>query len=205
MNFSEFQSVINKISGIISSKLTIENDLLSEVHILSNITRSPKQIVRDIESSILASFDYRIDRKIISIAQIESEDTDVNRRMKYGGISVNSFDNTIECSVKLIHDEKEYTSSLVGIKTAMNRKKIIAETTIKVVEQIIGKESIFEIHDVMMNSKNEINYVIVLVNYICNGPEETLVGSVIVGSDTNEAIAKATLDAVNRKVEIIKH
>jgi hypothetical protein len=205
MNFSEFQSVINKINGVISSKLTIENDMLSEVHILSNITRSPKQIVRDIESSILASFDYRIDRKIISIAQIEAEETEVNRRIKYGGISVNSFDNTIECSVRLIHDEEEYVNSLVGIKTAMNRKKIIAETTIKAIEKIIGKDSIFEIHDVMMNSKNEINFVTVLVNFVCNGPEETLVGSVIVGSDTNEAIAKATLDAVNRKVEIIKH
>lgn len=205
MNFSEIQGVINKISGIISSKLTVENDDLSEVHILANNSRSPKQIVRDIESSILASFDYRIDRKIISIAQIQSEENENYRRIKYGGISVNTFDNTIECSVKLIYEEVEFSNVQVGIKTASNRKKIVADTTMKTVEKILGKESIFEIEDVMLYSKNEVNFVTVLVNLICCGPEETLVGSVIIGSDTNEAIVKATLDAINRRVEIINN
>jgi hypothetical protein len=204
MNFSEFQEVINKINGIISSKVNIENDRLTEIHILANNNRSPKQIVRDIESSIMASFDYRIDRKIISIAQIQSEENDPNRRIKYSGISLNSHDNTIECSVRLLHEDSEYIVTQTGIKTISNRIKIVADTTIKVVEKIICKSSLFEIQDVMIFSKNEINFVTVLVNIICNDNEETLVGSVIIGSDTNEAIAKATLDAVNRRIVIIK-
>lgn len=204
MNFSEFQGVINKINGIISSKLTIEDDMLTEIHILANNIRAPKQIARDIESSIMASFDYRIDRKIISIAQIQAEDSELNRRIKYSGIALNSFENTIECTVRLLHDEVEFMETQSGIKSISNRKRIVADTTIKVVEKIIGKPSLFEIQDVMLFSKNEVNFVTVLVNIICNATEETLVGSVIVGSDTNEAIAKATLDAVNRRVEIIK-
>lgn len=204
MNFTEFQGVINKINGIISSKINVENDILNEIHILANNSRAPKQIVRDIESSILASFDYRIDRKIISIAQIQTDDNDSNRRIKYSGISLNSYDSKIECCVRLLHEEVEYFDTQIGIKTISNRKKIVAETTVKVIEKIIGKPSLFEIQDVMVFSKNEVNFVTVLVNIICNDTEDTLVGSVIIGSDTNEAIAKATLDAVNRRVEFIK-
>lgn len=204
MDFSEFQGVIDKINGIISSKINIENDMLTEIHILANNARSPKQIVRDVESSIMASFGYRIDRKIVSVAQIQAEGNEINRRIKYSGISLNSYNNTIECSVKLIHDEAEFSETTMGIKTISNRKKIVAETTIKAIEKIIGRPSLFEIQDVMVFSKNEINFVTVLVNIICNDTEETLVGSVIIGSDTNEAIAKATLDAVNRRIEIIK-
>lgn len=204
MNFSEFQGVINRINGIISSKINVENDELTEIHILASNSRSPKQIVRDIESSILASFDYRVDRKIISIAQIQSEESTTNKRIKFAGISMNSFENTVECSVKLLHDEEEFCETLTGIKTISNRKKIVADTTIKVIEKIIGKQSMFEIQDVMVFSKNDISFVTVLVIIICNDLEETLVGSVIINSDVNEAIVKATLDAVNRRVEIIK-
>jgi hypothetical protein len=206
MNFTEFQGVISKINGVISCKISEDNNALTEIHILANNARSPKQIARDVESSILASFDYRIDRKIISIAQIQSEDTSTgsNRRIKFSGISLNSYESTLECCVKLLHDEEEYSFTQLGIKTISNRKKIVADTTIKVVEKIIGKPATFEIQDVMVFSKNEVNFVTVLANIILNDSEETLVGSVMIGSDTNEAIVKATLSAINRRIEIIK-
>jgi hypothetical protein len=204
MNFSEFQGVISKINGVISCKINEDNNALTEIHILANSARSPKQIARDVESSILASFDYRIDRKIISIAQIQSEDTSASRRIKFSGISLNSYEGSLECCVKLLHDEEEYSFTQLGIKTVSNRKKIVADTTIKVVEKIIGKPATFEIQDVMVFSKNEVNFVTVLVNIILNDSEETLVGSVMIGSDTNEAIVKATLSAINRRIEIIK-
>lgn len=204
MNFSEFQGVINKINGIISCKITTENNELTEIHILANNSRSPKQLVRDVESSILASYDYRIDRKIISIAQIQSDETDDYKRIRYAGISLNSFNNSIECTVRLLHEGEEYRDTQIGIKTAANRKKIVAETTIRAVEKIIGKESILEVQDVMLFTKNETSFVTVLVNLITNDSEQTLVGSVLIGSDPNEAIAKGTLDAINRRIEFIR-
>ena len=85
--------------------------------------RSPKQIVRDIESILLTSFDYRIDRKVISIAQIETDDCDPIKRIKFGGISLDVQSNTVECKVKLIYEEEEFFVTQVGIKTAANRKK----------------------------------------------------------------------------------
>lgn len=201
MDFSAFQEVISKIDGVISIKIVNENDNIREMHVLANKIRSPKQIVRDIESSLIASFDYRIDRKVISIAQIETDDYRKINRILFNGITIGSSNNLFECTVNLYYDEEDYSITLSGIRTAAKSRKLVAEATIKAVEKILGQASLFDIQDVIVTNNRETTFVSVLVNLILNGQEETMVGSVIVKNDINEAIAKATLDAVNRRVQ----
>lgn len=201
MDISVIQETINKIDGVINTKVVSENDNIQEVHILANNLRAPKQIVRDIESSLLASFDYRIDRKVISIAQIQTDDNKTIKRIKYDGISINTSGNIIECSVKLIYEEQEYSASKTAIKTADNKRRIVAASTIKVVEAILGHTSLFDIQDVLVNTSRNTTIVSVIVNMVLGDSEEAMVGSAIVKNDINESIAKATLDAVNRRVQ----
>jgi hypothetical protein len=201
MDFSVFQEVISKIDGIINVKIVTENDIIREVHILANKMRSPKQIVRDIESSLIASFDYRIDRKVISIAQIETDDYRRINRILFDRITIGASDNLFECTVTLSYDEEDYSVNLSGIRTVAKSRKLVAEATIKVVEKILRQASVFDIQDVIVTNNRETTFVSVLVNLIINGQEETMVGSVVVKNDLNEAIAKATLDAVNRRVQ----
>ncbi len=201
MDFNNFQEMINKINGVISTKIIQEDNDIQELHILANTLRAPKQIVRDIESILLTSFDYRIDRKVISIAQIETEDNDPIKRIKFGGISLDVQGNMLECKVKLLYEEQEFFVTQVGIKTAANRKKIVAKATIDAVEKILGQTFIFDVQDVISTTNRDINFISVLVNMVINEYEETMVGSAIVKNDVNEAIAKATLAAINRRVQ----
>lgn len=201
MDFDIFQEMINKISGVISTKIVHQENEIQEMHILANNLRAPKQIVRDIESILLTSFDYRIDRKVISIAQIETEDCDPIKRIKMGGISLDVQPNMLECKVKLIYEEEEFVVTQVGIKTAANRKKIVAKATIDAVEKILGQTFIFDVQDVISTTNRDITFVSVLVNMVINESEETMIGSAIVRNDINEAIAKATLAAINRRVQ----
>ena len=201
MDFLAFQDTINKIEGVISSKAVVNNDELTEMHVLANNIRSPKQIVRDIETAIITVFDYKIDRKLISIAQIETEYDEKLKRIKFEGITLTTNDNTAECTVTLIYEEQEYSLSQVGIKTISNKRKIVADTTIKVVEKILGQAALFDIQNVYIHTSENISFVTVLVNMVINGNEETMVGSAIVKTDINEAITKATLGAINRRVQ----
>lgn len=203
MNFSDYQSIINKISGVLNSKVVIDKNNIVEIHILANNARSPKQIVRDIESSLLAAFNYRIDRKKVSIAQIQADDHDSLRRIKFIGVTLKTYDNTVECSVKLLYQDEEYSVTQIGINTAANRRKIVADTTVKAVEKILGQAFVFDIQDVILSSSNDVTFVSVLVNMIFEGSEETMVGSAVVKNDINETIAKSTLDAINRRVQKI--
>ncbi|MCX7884078.1 MAG: hypothetical protein N2448_03495 [Caloramator sp.] len=203
MDINMIQGSLNKIEGIINSKVVLEGDEITEVHILANNIRSPKQIVRDVESILYTQFDYKIDKNKISIAAIQSEDYIVLKRIRLSGVSVISKDNVIECSVSLFYDENEYSTKEIGINTAANRKKIVAIATVKTVEQILGQAYIFDIQDVIINSSNNTNIATVLVNAMLDGNEETLVGSAIIKKDINETIAKATLDAINRRIQRI--
>jgi len=201
MDFNVFEEMINKINGVISTKIIHQDNDIQEMHILANTLRAPKQIVRDIESILLTSFDYRIDRKVISIAQIETDDCDPIKRIKFGGISLDVQGNMVECKVKLLYEEEEFFVTQVGIKTAANRKKIVAKATIDAVEKILGQTFIFDVQDVISTTNRDITFISVLVNMVINESEETMVGSAIVKNDINETIAKATLAAINRRVQ----
>ncbi len=201
MDFNVFQEMINKVNGVVSTKIIHDDKDIQEMHILANTLRAPKQIVRDIESILLTTFDYRIDRKVISIAQIETEDIDPIKRIKFGGIDLEVQANILECRVKLLYEEQEFFVTQVGIKTAANRKKIVAKATIDAVEKILGQTFIFDVQDIISTTNRDITFISVLVNMVIGEIEETMVGSAIVKNDINEAIAKATLAAINRRVQ----
>lgn len=201
MDFNNFQNMINKINGVISTKIIHQDNDIQELHILANNLRGPKQIVRDIESILLTSFDYRIDRKVISIAQIETDECDLIRRIKFGGISLDTQGNMLECEVKLLYEGEEFFVKQVGIKTGANRKKIVAKATIEAIEKILGQAYVFDIQEVISITNRNITFVSVLVNMIINESEDTMVGSAIVKDDINETIVKATLSAINRRVQ----
>ncbi|MCM8711498.1 hypothetical protein M2651_10745 [Clostridium sp. SYSU_GA19001] len=201
MDFNAYQNMIAKIDGVINVKIIDENEEIKEVHILANNLRAPKQIVRDIESSLMAAYGYRIDRKLISIAQIQTEDSETLRRIKYSGINLKTEGIALECSVNLIYEGEEYCELVNGIKTAANRKKIVADATVKTIEKILGQAYLFNVEDVILSSSRDINFVSVLVNMVVNEGEHIMVGSAIVRHDINEAIVKATLDAVNRRIQ----
>lgn len=204
MDFNSFEDVIKRIDSVLHVKIVAnesETDL-SEIHVLSNNHRAPKQIVRDIESSLLAAFDYRIDRRTLSIAQIETDEPSrIIKRIRFDGLSFKNSGNYAECSVKLIFEDEEFESTQSGIKTASNTKKIVAEAAIKAVEKILGQGMLFDIQDVIITDGRDVSFVSVLVNVVISGIEETLVGSSIIKNDLNEAIVKAALGAINRRIE----
>jgi hypothetical protein len=203
MNFLEFEELINKIEGVINSKIIVSEGDITEIHVLANTLKSPKQLVRDIESMLLASHNYRIDRNKVSIAQIRTDVKRAINRIKFSGVVIKTQDNTVECTVKLTHEDQEHEITQIGIKTESNKRKVIAGATIKVVEKILGQSYIFDLQDVIITNSNDIEFVSVLVNMVTSGRYEILVGSTVVKSDINEAIAKAALDAVNRRIQQI--
>lgn len=198
---AEYENIIKKIDGIINVKIIEEDNHIKEVHILANRMRSPKQIVRDIESCLIATYGFRIDRKLLSIAQIQTDENLKIRRIKLDGISIKIEENVAECTVKLDSEGNTYAITELGVKTLSSRYKLIAKSTIKAVEKIIGHAIMFDIQDVIVNKSTDVAYANVFVNMFSKGNEELLIGASIDKNDINVAICKATLDAINRKIE----
>lgn len=68
---TEYVEYIGKLPGVLNSKLIFDGEDITEVHILSDFSRTPKQLVRDIQSLFMARFNRELDHRIISIAQID--------------------------------------------------------------------------------------------------------------------------------------
>ncbi len=74
VNARECESTIQKIKDVIASRVVLGPDgSIEEVHVLAGSGRLPKYIVRDVGSAILAAFGVQVDRRKISIAQVNEE------------------------------------------------------------------------------------------------------------------------------------
>lgn len=200
MDYSEIEKIICEIQGVTRCKLVRLGEEITEIHVLASCTRSPKQISRDIETALLTILDYKVDRKVISIAQINTEYEEKIGRVKFEGISMTSFENSINCEVSLDYEEDSYKVLEIGIKSANVKKNIVAKSTLKAVEKILGQDNLFDLLSVNVSKHGDISYVNVLVTMVLNSHEEIMVGSSIIKDDINESIAKATLAAINRRI-----
>lgn len=204
MDISNVQEVLNQIEGVEYCRILANENEITEIHVLSDSSRSPKQIARDIETVFMTKYDVRIDRKVISIVQFKGGETGLSSRIKYSGVSVSSQGNAVEVEVKLFYEDKEFASKLMGVNTVSNKNRLIAEAVLKTVEEIIGQAFMVYPNEVVVKNISDFTIVTVVVTLKVNNFEEVLVGSAVVRNDINESIARATLDAINRRIKGIK-
>lgn len=201
-NLMDYEVWINKIPGIISSRFVTDNGgQIIELHILSDIYRSPKQLVRDIQSAMLTKYDIKIDHKIISVAQIE--DNVINykeHRLSMHNVKVLTEGPKSQVEVILIKDGQPYKGTAQGGNAVSSRIRLIAEATLNAIHCALDIEYVFilaDITDVLISGKKA--YVI-SVSHLFELGEELLCGSCILTKDENESVVKATLDAINRRI-----
>ncbi|MEF9958543.1 hypothetical protein [Niameybacter sp.] len=200
MNSEQLNDIIKKINGVLHSKIKEINGQIEEIHIVASKNKSAKQIVRDIESTIFAMFDYEIDRKKISIAQLDMGPMQGIKRVKYEGMSLQVEDKNLECEIRLNHDGEIIKATKRGFKTANNRYRVIADATIQAVEKVLVEDYILSVQDVYVSATKGIDFICIFIHLGTDEKEELLIGSAIIRDDPNEAVVRATLDALNRKL-----
>ena len=198
----EYQNLLNQLPGVLNSKIVVTNDgSLSEVHILSDVSRSPKQIVRDVQSALLANNNLTVDHKIISIAQIENNNLGVREcRMSIESIQIVSRHTKVEARVSLKKDDQVYEGSYSGGNSASGRMRVVAEAALRAVHQLFDKEMLFALSDVVPVTLANRRAIAVSILYFTQKGDEYLSGSAFVHNDESESVVKATLDAINRKL-----
>jgi hypothetical protein len=198
----EYQHLLNKIPGILSSRIiTDDTHAITEVHILSDITRGPKQIVRDVQSALLAKFDLTIDHKIISVAQIEGSGLAVRDfRLTIDSIRVRSEQGKVEVTVILGKDEQTFEGNASGGNSAQGRLRVVADAALQAVHRFLNKDFLFVLSDAVKINLADRKAIAVSILHFTDLGEEYLSGSAIIKTDDNEAVVKATLDAVNRRL-----
>lgn len=209
-----YDEFIRQIKGVISAKvITNSAGEILEVHVLAGSDRSPKQVVRDIESVFMVNHDICIDHKKISVAQLRDAGTDgigesksasngFPQRPRIAGVTMLSGGRTAEARVLLDIRGNQFEGSAAGPGTSSNKLRLIAQATLSALESTIEESGNFLIEDVSIITISGSHAVVASVALITNYGEERLIGAAFVNSDEREASVKATLAAVNRRMDM---
>jgi len=200
MDHKLMEDNLQKIESVVSSKIVFgDGGIIDEIHLVANGHRGPKQIARDVQSVLLASYDIDVDHKKISIAQIP-DDTLKRRssRLRLEGVLRESRDSRATIKVSVSLDGEEYISSRTGVNSSRNTDRMLVETTLDVVQEASGFEDIFLFDDIRQVPVAGTNIIVICVTGVISGTEQRLCGASVVRNDYDKAVVKATLDAVNR-------
>ncbi|MHB0999004.1 MAG: hypothetical protein ACYC27_07135 [Armatimonadota bacterium] len=203
---SDIESVILSLSDISSAcVVTSKTGIIEEVHVLTSATRAPKQIVRDIESALMAKYGIELDHKKISIAQTNSgkQFRFVGSRVKFSDVSISLNGAKGDATVHLKRNDDVFTGAAAGHCSNQNQLRLIASATLKAVEDSLGRDISLILEDLTIVSLSGKDVVVVFVTMITPRSEDNLTGSAIVKQDVWKAVVNASLDSINRRLGTI--
>ena len=197
------QEMLEQIKGITSARVIMDDrEGIAEIHLVGLPSRRPKQIVRDTESLLHARFGLDVDYRKISIVQLETEEQASSaNRLRLVTVTYDS-DPQPRAEVRLLAG----TSYHVG--TAQPASSEGAEIGLTAVAQATANAVGQATHDlVYLRDERAMTLPmgprwIALVGMLASTAAESefLTGTCVVRGSVPEAVARATLDALNRRL-----
>lgn len=203
MQTETIEKYLLKVQSVMGCKVIVDDrHQIREIYIVADMRRSPKQILRDIEAVMISEFGLSIDYKKVSIAQVRSDSIrlDQDPRLKLKSIEYNNNGANVAVKVALEKHDEVYESELVGINTSNNFNRLVGSVVLKAVANYLNVRDVFVFEDVKFVDLANVDVAVVSMTSVIAGSEKILTGTAKVLGDGKEAIARATLDAVNRHV-----
>lgn len=191
------------IPGVEGVRVTMDGDVPREIHILAASGRHPMQIVRDVESALAAHSGIRIDRRIISIAQLR-DTRDEAVRLELKAVQTRLYSDTAEFQVELSIDEKEFVGQAKGPASRANRLRLAVEATLAAVATSLADRVQLYAEGAVLTAVGELDAIITTVVLREGGREQILTGSSFVWRDEVESAARAALGAINRRYGLLR-
>jgi len=201
----DYESVIRRIKDVISARIMLTSDgLVEEIHVLASGSRGAKQLVRDVESALIAQ-GVAVDHKKISIAQLSAEPQEsTGDRPRLLGFTVALNSRMVEARVRIQQRGTPIEGAATGPGTTNGRLRAVAEATMRAVAQCVSGQLSLYVEDCEISRVGRRHVATVVVMEFGVDGERPLVGTCLVRQDEADAIVRATLDAVNRRLAVIQ-
>jgi hypothetical protein len=205
---AEIEQALGQVADIRAARVVSSDDgVIQEIHVLASPTKSPKQLVRDIESTIMAQFGIPIDHRTVSIAQLgrDSEPRDPREKGRARVVSVSAEMTGVRASarVSLQLDGDSYSGVAEGPASTTGRQRLIAQATLSAVGEYVHGDFGFALEDVALVTLGRERVAVSCVILVTPQGEQPLAGSAFARQGENESIVRATLDAINRRLNFL--
>lgn len=209
----QMEQLICQLPTVLKCAVTVNDwGAVEEIHVLTNLERNPKQIVRDVESALLAHWNLRVDHKCISVAQIVSDENpaqvparDVRRlRIHEYHMDADALKQSAYTRVVVTWGSTEAeraTGEWAGRYLPSQYYQVMAQAAVDAINQIPGFKGpvvLGECRTVTLANRTVV--MVALSQYDERRRENLLIGAAEERGDGQGASVRAVLDAVNRKV-----
>ena len=204
---SDIEAVIRSLTNVNSARVVMSDEgYIREIHVLTDSSRSPKQLVRDVESALQAQFSLELDHKKVSIAQTQNgkQPRFADSRLKFSDVQISLNGMQAQAVVRLKINGAMFEGQASGHSSSHSQLRLISTATLKAVEGWGGDGIALVLEDINPSvSLSGQTLVVVFVNMITPKGEDLLSGSAVMKQDLWKAVVNATLDAVNRRLGTI--
>lgn len=208
---TDIERLIASISGVSAAKVVTDAEgRIVEIHVLADTGKSPKQIVRDIQSCTMAAYGIPVDYKTISVAQIEPELRQAAApqpaavltvpRLLYVGLTVRTERMRAEATVALELNGKRFEGTARAPANERGRRNACASACLAALHAYLGDDGLLQLLETQKSRIAGFDAVTAAVGFLDGDRETVLLGTAPVRPDATEddAAVKAVLDALNR-------
>jgi len=216
----DIEDAIAQVGDIKAARIVAAPDgVIQEIHVLALPTKTPKQLVRDIESTIMARFGIAVDHKKISIAQLGSDSSGMPAATSAATpqaetrpssvrpriISINAAVSGVSASatVALEIGGREFVGTSSGPASQTGRARLVALATLDAVGQYADDAVTFALEDVAVVPLGRERVAVSCIQLVSSFGEQSFAGSALVRQNEKDSIVRATLDAINRRMGIL--
>ncbi len=209
------ENLLTSLEGVLSARVvTTPLGEVSEVHVLAQAGLAPKQLVRNIESALLAQLGLKVDHRKISIAQtaevkpIEVVEKGVarERAMKRAALFESLFvapgkrPHRVSITVTLSFAGRTASAEEESSDTPRSKVEAAARASIAVLDQLLSDHSV-ALEGAKIMEAFDREFVMVAVQGLGGREAVLLVGTAEIKESAERAAVFATLDATNRWAE----
>jgi hypothetical protein len=209
------ENLITGLTGVLSARVVVTPlGEVTEVHVLTRSDIQPKQVVRNIESALMAQLGFKVDHRKISVAQtadvrpIEALHNEaiierVKRRVVvFKGMEVRPADKPqrVQVRVKLAYGDREASADELGTDTLRNRVEAAARAAAACLDELIPDNSI-ALEGASLIDAFDRKFVMVAVHGLGGREAQLLVGTCEIRESAERSAVLAVLDATNRWVD----
>lgn len=196
-----FEQLIRQVRGIQGARVVLgADDDIDEIHVLGSPDRAPKAVIRDIETILLVQGGIRVNHRKISLAQVA--DTVVPQtRVQLFSVDAQVDSGQVQVTVVLTIGRRRVDGIASGVDdSAAGRDILVGQAMMAALRQLVDPEVSLHVAYIGRSSLGDIEACLAHVELQTVGRFETMLGISAVRGDPLQAMARALLDAMNRRL-----
>ena len=205
----ELEDELCRLGGVLAVRVVGDrNGRPIEVHVLADQSKPAKQTVRDVRAVAQTIFGLELDHRIVSVAQLDSAAEHIAEdappvlppRARVSRVNFEAQGVRADVRVVLVDGDVEYSGYAEGSVAAVARPQLVALATLDAVRQADSAAEAIHVVSADITRVGPTRVAVVSVVYVEPPVELFVSGSAVVRQDRDEAVARAVLDATNRRL-----